>query len=176
MSVTIYGITGKSVKATLHGEAVDLRLGRFVCMDNGFFEIDKAQGLINKARSNFMRSRPATYFVDDVQGNATDLAGSVVYRVPENYQGTHKDYELEKYEIVGTLLTDYSNDGKLLYKIETDPNTVEQLRREREFQRMKAGLTHIGSYGNDVEAYKQALKERDAESATGMAARGHGLS
>lgn len=175
MSVSIYGVTGKSVKAVLLGEKVDVRLGRFVCMDNGFFESDKKKRFIRKAESNYMRSRPAKYFVDDVQGDASGISGSVVYEIPEGYSGVHRDYEIENFKEIGTLLSEDLGNGKIAYRIETDLNTVEQLRREQEFQQMEAGLMFKGKHGNDVESYKEALKAKDEGSPTGMFTRQHGI-
>lgn len=175
MSVSIYGVTGKSIKATLQGEKVELRLARFVSMNNAFFSEGKELSLVRKAESNYKRARPATYFVDDVQGDGTELEGSVVFKVPEGYRGTHKDFETEKFEVVGTLLSKDSGGKHPLYRIETDLNTVEQIRREREFERMEAGMMFIGSFGNDTKAYSTFLKEKDAEAPTGMFSRGHGL-
>lgn len=177
MSTTIFGLTAKSIKAELNGDLAEVRLARFVCMDNGFFETKKRETLINKAKASFAKSRPAEYLVDDSSNlDPPFVGGHVVFRVPENYGGVHSCYESEKFEIVGTMIQHRAGDGKYRYVIETDVREVEKLRREKEFQGMKAGRTFIGLFGTDVDAYKKTLAVRDQENPSGMATRGHGIS
>lgn len=176
MSSCTYGVTAKSITAELNGSPTKVRLAKFVCMNNGFFETKKRDTYVNRAMRGYEKAGPAEYFVDDVAEEAPPiLSGRVVYRVPEGYRGVHADYEADKFERVGTILQYKTDSGKDRFVIETDLVEVEKLRREREFEKMKEGRLSIGTFGNDVDAYKQSLAERDQESPSGMATRGHGI-
>lgn len=176
MSSCTYGVTAKSITAELNGSPVKVRLARFVCMNNGFFEASNRDASINRAMGRYEKAGPAEYFVDDVAEEAPHaLSGRVMYRVLDGYRGVHADYELDNFERVGTLLQVITESDKVRYVVETNLVKVEKVRREREFQGMKEGKTSIGRFGYDVQAYQQSLVERDQQSPSGMATRGHGI-
>lgn len=178
MSSTISRITAKALKADLNGQSVEVRLAAFLCMNSGFFENSERDKAISRGERQYAQSRPANFFIEagiaPVKINR-ELEGRVVFRMPNGYLGSHSDYYRDEFEIVGTLVVDEMGSSKFGFRIETDAQAVEQMRREREFEQMSEGTCFIGGFGNDVDAYKASLEERDYESTSGMATRGHGF-
>lgn len=178
MSSTTSAITSASVKATLNGEKVDIRRARFLCMTYNAFDGGDSRKKLDRAESNYAKTEPAKYFVEEgkVESPPT-LNGCVVFQVPENYVGHHSDYDREdpRFKIVGTLMKLEEKEQGVMWKIETDPEIVEQIRRAQEVAKMNAGKMFIGTHGTDSESYLASLAMKDQQSESGMATRGHGL-
>jgi hypothetical protein len=179
MSSTTRAITSASVKALLNGEKVEVRRSRFLCMTFDTFSLGDNNKRLGRAKRNYAKAKPATYFVEEVNVESPPkLHGMVVFTVPEDYIGYHVDYDLEKpkYQAVGTLMKMDTKDRGVVWKIETDLEEIERERRKGEVAKMRQGRMSIGQHGKDADSYMDSLVKRDLASETGMATRGHGLS
>lgn len=163
MTVTTYRVTKKTITSKLLDDKIKINLSNCYGITNYLKEKDYNL-LSNHFNKHFKPLEHDLFFIDNVNDK---FNGSVVYKAPSDYLGYHDDYDLDKFEIVGTLLGEPRN-----YKIETDLVKVEQRRREQEIILMKKGRLHIGCIGNDHEAYKKELTERDIN---GVHCRGHGI-
>ena len=143
----------------------------------------KANADLNRRANAYLNSKNKTrYFVWTFKKKTKDktheLHGHVVYIAPnEDFDGTFNEYHIEHFKVLGTILMDAKGE---LY-IETDLETIEVMRREKEFAKMDNGHMSI-SYQEDgkfitiktSDKYKEYLEKNDNEKGS-MICRGHGL-
>lgn len=168
MSNSIYGIIKKSLKPTLNGEKVEVRVATFITMSKSVWE-DDWELQVERRDRRYAKTTPAKYFIDEVD-DVADQTGNVVYIVPDGYTGHHDEYDVDDMVQLGTLLKKGAR-----YYIETDLIVIEGMRREDEVRRMKENRMSVGEYGTDHVAYMNHLKDIDTQSETGHYTRRHGL-
>lgn len=182
MSNTFSGMVAKTFNVTLNDTPVVMGLTNFVCMANDYFDgsswggsKEKAVAAVEKRQIAYAkREEKPAYFISSYENTLKDNEGSVVYKTPEGFNGTHDEYDLEKYEVVGTLL----KKGRVWY-IETDEIKIEEIRRERECESMNEGRLTVFFSDNqednsNPEKYKEYLLNKDKENGS-IVVRGHGI-
>lgn len=170
MGTANYGVTAKKVVVDLNGEKIQVRL--LTSLDRN--PNRSVESLVAQARDRYAQGEKAEYAAITFDGLRERLHGAVVFRLPSDFDGVHRTYDSDDWEVVGTLL--HTPDQRPQFRLVTNEMEVEQIRRAREFEAMKAGRLSVGSFQYDVETYQASLALRDAASPSGMATRKHGFS
>ena len=182
MSNTMSVVTGKKFKAILNNEKIDIHYCRFVAMANDIYDVsffpennrNSARTLYKRALANFskIKNKPTYFMAYPYDG--VDWVGAVIYKVTDDFDGTFDDYDLEKFEVVGTLLQD---SNKRI--VEQDLVVIEKIRRNKEFNKITDGkltifFTEDRNDLNSPQKYIEYLENKDRE-ADQYITRGHGV-
>jgi hypothetical protein len=164
----------------MEGELKKINLGKFLVNANSWGTESPDSKVKNSALAKVERKKEsitklgylgdASLLVD--RDASSEAEGAVVYKVSEKLkcelQGVYDEYAIEGFEEVGTLL---KIKGK--WQIINSLESIEAIRRQREFDKMEKGNLQIGNMFK-VDEYKAHLKTVDAEN-NGMRTRGHGI-
>lgn len=178
MSNTFNYISSESIQSRLLDEKIFLAKHLINADPNwvSFSQISKAK---ERAYSNWGRRKviPSLFVWADKA-----VPGLQVFRVPENFDGVFDEYDLDEFEVVGTLYRTSTSlcdavdphDPYGSWTILTDLKVVEHIRREREYKSMGQGNLSIGRFRHDYVEYRNFLIAQDALNG-GVTTRGHGL-
>lgn len=182
MSNTYSGITARKFSAVMGDEKISIGITTFVCMANDYIDGSSWGGSMERARAKVerradkyaaMEDKPL-YILSSHSDKLQEHIGSRVYKVPENFNGTHDEYDLDDYEEAGTLLKVNNR-----WVVETDLVKIEMMRRELDFEKMKNGFmslvfTDSQEDNNNPVKYKAYLEAKDAK-AGHIITHGHGI-
>lgn len=186
MSTTYSGVISKSFSALLGGKIVKINLSTDICMYNDYKYGSSWGGNVKIARSAVERRKRGfsklklkpEYFVDGWNNpkKAKDLVGCAIYKLPNNFNGVHVEWDWDDYETVGTVILQ-DNGSKI--RISNNLNEIEEIRRNIEVERMKKGLmtiffSNIEAECKDAIKYQKYLISKDLKNGS-MATRGHGF-
>jgi hypothetical protein len=182
MSNTMSVVTGKKFKAFLNNEKIDIHYCRFVAMANDIYDASfyskdnkhPAQTLYNRALTNYSKIKNKPVYFMSYPYDGVDWVGAVIHKVPDDFEGTFDEYDLDNFEVVGTLLKDRNK-----RVVEQDLVVIEKIRRNKEFNEIANGTLTIffSENKNDLKSpakYIEHLENKDKESEQYIT-RGHGL-
>jgi hypothetical protein len=134
MSNTMSAFIAKRINATLGGKGIYIAITTTVCMYDDYIHwgslsesVKRFKDVIDRRRERYacLPVKPS-YFVNSINDQSKNAKGLTVFKVPEKFDGSHNDYDLEKLEKVGMLLKDGNN-----WYVETDSQVMRKFNSEK---------------------------------------------
>jgi hypothetical protein len=154
-------VMSKPTKATLNGQVIEIFHQSPIASTKN--SIENAENVISRSIKTLKYGMCRWI---DRNGEKEHAA---IYALPEGFSGVCDEYAEDNFKAIGTL----TKHGRGWY-VKTNEESVECLRRVKEFDRMNKGFLSIGNFGNDSQAYKEHLESKDKGKGS-MFTRGHGI-